>query len=153
MSNTYTQIHIQFVFAVKFRNACIGGQWKDELSKYITGIVQNNGHKLIAINGMPDHLHLFVGVRPAQSISDLMKDVKGNSSKWINEKKFNQSKFEWQEGYGAFSYGKSQMSAVIRYIEKQEEHHHTKSFREEYIEFLQKFGIEYDERFLFKDPI
>ena len=153
MPNTYTQIHIQFVFAVKFRNGIIQSSWKDELYKYITGIVQAHKQKLIAINGMADHVHLFIGMRPSQSVSDLMQDVKGNSSKWINDRKFTPNHFEWQEGYGAFSYGKSQIKNVIAYIENQEEHHKIKTFREEYIEFLQKFEIEYDERYIFQELI
>ena len=113
MAKTYTQIHIQAVFTVQNRDCIIGKQWKDELYKYITGIIQNHDNKLLAINGMPDHLHIFFGMRPTQSISDLMQQVKGDSSKWINDKKFIQSKFSWQQGYGAFSYGKSQVSQVI----------------------------------------
>src|SRR4051812_1203338 len=109
MSNSYTKIHLQFIFAVKYRNAVIHSSWRDELYKYITGVVQNNSHKMISINGMPDHIHMLVGVRPVQSVSDLLQDIKGNSSKWINQKQFLKSKFEWQEGYGAFSYGKSQI--------------------------------------------
>ena len=151
MANTYSQIHIQFVFAVKHRNSQIAAFWKDELYKYITGIIQNHSHKLISINGMSDHIHILIGMRPTQSISDLMQDVKGSSSKWINEKKFTKGKFEWQEGYGAFSYGASQLKDVIKYIENQEEHHRKKSFNEEYLEFLKKFEIEYDERYVFKD--
>jgi len=116
MANTYTQIHIHFVFAVKFRESIISSSWKDELYKYITGIVQNNNHKLIIINGMPDHVHLLIGIRPNQTISDLIKDIKSNSSKWINEKKFLKHKFEWQEGYGAFSYSKSQICDVINIL-------------------------------------
>jgi putative transposase len=139
MPNTYTQLHIQFVFAVKYRDGVIQSSWKDELYKYITGIVQQNKHKLISINGMSDHIHILIGMRPHQSISDLMQDVKGNSSKWINEKKLVKGKFEWQEGYGAFSYGKSQMKDVILYIENQEQHHLKKTFREEYLDFLIKF--------------
>ena len=153
MANTYTQIHIQFVFAVKFRTATIHSSWKDELYKYITGIIQHHKHKLIAINGMADHIHILVGMRPTQSISDLMQDVKANSSKWINEKKLAQGRFEWQEGYGAFSYGKSQLKDVIAYINNQEQHHKLKTFKEEYIDFLQKFEVDYDEKFIFKDLI
>jgi putative transposase len=108
MANTYTQIHIQTIFAVKRRK-----EWKDELYKYITGIIQAHGHKLLAINGMSDHLHIFFGMRPIQSLSDLMQDIKGSSSKWINEKRFINDRFEWQEGYGAFSYSKSQTADVI----------------------------------------
>ena len=141
MANTYTQIHIQFVFAVKFRDAVIHSSWKDELYRYMTGIVQNNKHKLIAINGMPDHIHILIGMRPTQSISDLMQDIKGSSSKWINQKGFIKGKFEWQEGYGAFSYGKSQVKDVIAYIENQEQHHSKKTFRDEYMDFLKKFDV------------
>lgn len=153
MANTYTQIHIQFVFAVKFRTATIHSSWKDELYKYITGIIQHHKHKLIAINGMADHIHILVGMRPTQSISDLMQDVKASSSKWINEKKLAQGRFEWQEGYGAFSYGKSQLKDVIAYINNQEQHHKVKTFKEEYVDFLQKFEVDYDEKFIFKDLI
>ncbi len=153
MANTYTQIHIQFVFAVKYRAGVIHSSWKDELYKYITGIVQNNNHKMISINGMPDHIHILIGIRPSQSISDLMKDIKSNSSKWINEKKFVKEKFEWQEGYGAFSYSKSQLKDVISYIENQEEHHAKKSFIDEYINFLNKFEIDFDEKYIFKELI
>ena len=153
MANTYTQIHIQFVFAVKFRDAVIHSSWKDELYRYMTGIVQNNKHKLIAINGMPDHIHILIGMRPTQSISDLMQDIKGSSSKWINQKGFIKGKFEWQEGYGAFSYGKSQVKDVIAYIENQEQHHSRKTFRDEYLDFLKKFDVEYDEQYIFKEMI
>ena len=158
MANTYTQIHIQFVFAVKYRDGIIHSSWKDELYKYITGVTQKNKHKMISINGMPDHIHVLIGVRPTQSISDLMQDVKGSSSRWINEKKFTKTKsdsyrIEWQEGYGAFSYSKSQIKDVIAYIENQKQHHQKKTFREEYLEFLQKFEIDYDEKYIFKELI
>ncbi|MDF2451421.1 MAG: transposase [Bacteroidota bacterium] len=153
MANTYTQLYTQFVFAVKHRDSVIHSSWKAELYKYITGIVQNNKHKMIAINGMPDHIHILVGLHPTQSISNLLQDIKGNSSKWINDKKFVKGKFEWQEGYGAFSYGKSQVKDVISYIENQETHHTKISFRSEYIEFLEKFGIDYNEQFVFKELI
>ena len=150
MANTYTQIHIQTVFTVQSRECIIGKQWKDELYKYIAGIIRNHDHKLLAINGMPDHIHVFFGMRPSQTLSDLMQDIKGDSSQWINNKKFVRGKFSWQEGYGAFSYGKSQIPKVIQYIEKQEEHHKKKSFIEEYKEFLNAFEIKYDERYIFK---
>lgn len=153
MANTYTQIHIHFVFAVKFRNGIIQSNWKDSLYKYITGIVQNNKHKLIAINGMPDHIHILVGLRPSQSISDLMKDVKQGSSLWINENKLAKCHFEWQEGYGAFSYSKSQLTNVINYIENQELHHKIKTFREEYLEILEKFEVDFDGKFIFKELV
>lgn len=150
-NGTYTQIHIQFVFAVKYRAALIHKKWQDELFKYITGIIQNNDHKLLAINGMPDHIHILAGVRPVQSISSLVNDIKSNSSKFINEKKFLPVRFEWQKGYGAFSYGKSQVDNVVRYIINQEKHHLKKSFKREYIEFLEKFEIEYKTEYLFND--
>lgn len=153
MANTYTQIHVQFVFAVKFRNGLIHASFKEELYQYISGIIKANNHKLLAINGMPDHLHIFIGMRPTQSISDLLQDIKGSSSKWINEKKFLKVKFEWQEGYGAFSYSKSHVKNVIEYIQNQENHHKKESFREEYLKFLKVFEIEYDERYIFNEPI
>lgn len=153
MPNTYTQVHVQFVFAVKYREGNIHSSWKSELYKYITGIVQGNKHKLISINGMSDHIHILIGLRPTQSMSDLMQDIKGNSSKWINEKKFIKGPFEWQEGYGAFSYGKSQLKNVIEYIENQELHHQKKTFLEEYVNFLQKFEVDYDERYTFKELV
>ena len=153
MANTYTQIQIQFVFAVKHRNGLIHASFKDELYQYISGIVKHNNHKLLCINGMPDHVHILIGLRPSQSISDLLQDIKGSSSKWINEKKFLSVKFEWQEGYGAFSYAKSEIDSVIKYINNQEAHHKTKSFLEEYIELLKDFDVEFDERYIFKEPI
>ena len=136
--------------AVKKRTGLIQKEWKDELCKYITGIIQYHDHKLLAINGMPDHLHVFFGMRPTQSLSDLMQDVKGNSSKWINEKKFIKDEFEWQEGYGAFSYSKSQVPKVIGYIHNQEAHHRKITFLDEYRNFLKKFEVDYDERYIFK---
>ena len=153
MANTYTQIHIQFVYAVKFRESIIGKDWKDELYKYTTGIIQKNNHKMIAINGMSDHIHILIGMRPTQSISDLIQDVKGCSSKWINKKGVLKGKFEWQEGYGAFSYGKSQVNDVVNYINNQESHHKKMTFLEEYQTFLEKFEVEYDEKFIFKELI
>ena len=150
MANTYTQIHLQFVFAVKYRDGLIHSSFKDELYQYITGIIKNHNHKLLAINGMPDHVHILVGMRPTQSVSDLMQDIKGSSSKWINEKKFLKVKFEWQEGYGAFSYAKSQVNTVINYIKNQEQHHALRSFHQEYLEFLAEFEVAYDERYIFK---
>lgn len=153
MANTYTQIHIQFVFVVKYRNVLINTIWKEELNKYISGIVEKQQHKLIAINGMPDHIHLLVGFRSTQSISDFMQDVKGSSSKWINEKKFLKGKFEWQEGYGAFSYSKSDLKNVIAYVMNQKEHHLKRSFRDEYLDLLKEFEVEFDEKYIFKELI
>lgn len=150
MANTYTQIHIQAVFAVQNRQSLIGGTWKTDLFKYITGIVQNNGHKMLQINGMPDHVHMLIGIRPVQSLSDLMKQVKQDSSKWIYQQGFVNGRFSWQAGSGAFSYSKSQLSQVINYIQNQELHHKKKTFQEEYLEFLDKFDIDYDQKYIFK---
>jgi len=150
MANTYTQIHIHAVFTVQNRQSLIANEWKIELYKYITGVIQNRHHKLIAINGMPDHIHILIGMRPNQSLSDLMQDVKGSSSKWINEKRFVKGKFSWQEGYGAFSYSKSELNQVVDYISRQEEHHKQKTFLDEYKDFLDTFKIDYDEKYLFK---
>lgn len=152
MANTYTQVHLQFVFAPKFRASLIHSTWENDLYKYITGIVQNNKHKMIAINGMPDHLHMLVGFRATQSMADLMQDVKASSSKWVNDNKYCKGRFEWQSGYGAFSYAKSQLPDVIRYIENQKQHHSNISFLDEYKLFLKKFEVEYDEKYLFNEP-
>jgi len=150
MANTYTQIHIQAVFTVQNRECIITDRWRDELYKYITGIVQNNKHKLLAINGMPDHIHILFGLRPSQSLSDLMQDIKGGSSKWINERQFVRGKFSWQEGYGAFSYSKSDLPNVIRYIECQQQHHQKQKFIDEYLCLLNEFEIDYNDEFIFK---
>jgi putative transposase len=149
MSNTYTQIYIQIIFAVKGRQNLISKNHREELHKYISGIVQNRNHKLLSIFCMPDHTHLLIGLKPAQSISDLVRDIKAGSSGFINEKKWVIGKFSWQEGYGAFSYSKSQLNNVIKYIQNQEEHHSCKNFREEYLEFLNEFEIVYNETYLF----
>ena len=151
MANTYTQIHLQIVFAVKHRQCLIHPSWKDELFKYMTGIIQNHDHKVIQINGMPDHVHILIGMRPTQALSDLMKKVKGESSEWINKKKFINTKFSWQEGFGAFSYSKSQLPIIINYILNQEAHHSRKSFRKEYLQMLDKNDVQYDERYVFHD--
>jgi putative transposase len=152
MANTYTQLHIQFVFAVKYREALIQKAWKDELHKYITGIFQDNGHKMLQINSMPDHIHIFIGMRPTQSISSLVQNVKTESSKWIKEKNFCVQPFSWQEGYGAFSYSKSHINEVIRYIQNQEVHHLEETFLDEYRHFLKVFEIDYEEQYIFKEP-
>ena len=151
MPNTYTQIHIQVVFAVKHRDSCIKDSWKNELYKYITGIVQGNNHKMIAINGVSDHIHVFIGLRPTQSISELMQDIKGSSSKWINEKHWVNGIFEWQNGYGAFSVSSSQLMVVIKYIENQENHHKNQTFKNEYIDFLKGYQIDYNDKYLLED--
>jgi putative transposase len=150
MANTYTQIYIQIVFAVEGRQNLIAPEHNDELQKFITGIVSGQKQKLIAINNMPDHLHLLVGLRPDSSLSDLVRDVKAGSSKFINGKHWVAGRFSWQEGFGAFSYSRSQLGAVIRYIENQQRHHAKKSFREEYIELLEKFNVDYDKKYIFK---
>ena len=150
MANTYTQIHMQIIFAVKKRTGLIQKEWKDELYKYMTGIVQAQDHKLLAINGMPDHLHVFFGMRPIQSLSELVQNIKQDSSKWINQKRFIKERFEWQEGFGAFSYSKSQASRVITYVQNQEVHHRKITFLDEYKKFLEKFAVDYDERYIFK---
>ena len=153
MANTYTQIHLQLIFAVKYREAVITNIWKNELYKYISGIIQQQKHKLIIVNGVADHIHLLIGFRPHQSLADLMQDIKGNSSKWINENHFTRSKFAWQEGYGAFSYSKSHLSNVINYIKNQENHHRKITFIDEYKAFLKTYEVEYDERYILKDPL
>lgn len=150
MPNTFTQVHIHVVFTVQNRECIIRDLWREELYKYIAGIIRAQQHKLIAINGMPDHLHILFGMRPTQSLSELLQDIKGNSSKWINDKKFIAGRFSWQEGYAAFSYSKSQLPQVITYIENQQTHHKKKTFIEEYKEFLDAFGVEYNERYIFK---
>jgi putative transposase len=151
MANTYTQIYLQFVFAVQNKVSLIQSDWKDELYKYITGIVQNNKHKLIAINGMPNHLHVFVGYKPHQLIPDLLQDIKGSSSGWINSRNLVKGKFRWQEGYGAFSYSHSHLDNVAKYIMNQEKHHKKRTFGEEYIELLKKFNVVYDEKYTLED--
>lgn len=149
MANTYTQIYIQFVFAVQNRTSLIHSEWEDELYKYITGIVQNKSHKMIAIKGMPDHLHMLVGFRPVDHISEFIKVVKGESSKWVSEKSFVSRRFTWQEGYGAFSYSRSHIDRVYHYIMNQKEHHQTRRFLEEYRELLKKFKVDFNERYIF----
>lgn len=151
MANTYTQLHIHFVFAVKYRQAIIKSLWEERLHKYITGIVQNNGHKMLAINSAFDHLHLFAGLHPKQSISDLMRLVKGDSSEFVNIHKLTNRKFNWQDGYGAFSISHKQIDPVVKYILNQKEHHKTKSFREEYLDILKANGVEFNEKYIFHD--
>jgi REP element-mobilizing transposase RayT len=149
MPGTFSQIYIQIVFAVKGRENLIVPNWKDELHKYIAGIIKGKAQKPIIVNGIPDHIHAFIGLKPSMKISDLVRDIKNNSTNFINENKFVRGKFFWQEGYGAFSYSHSQISDVYDYIINQEKHHKKKSFREEYLELLYKFEIEYNEKYLF----
>ncbi|MCW5551159.1 MAG: IS200/IS605 family transposase [Verrucomicrobiae bacterium] len=150
MANTYTQIYMHVVFAVEGRQCLIASEHNDELQKYITGIVTAQKHKLIAINNMPDHLHMLIGLRPDAALSDLVRDVKAGSSKFINEKRWVMGRFSWQEGFGAFSHARSQLDTVIQYIQNQQEHHAKKSLRDEYVALLEKFGVEYDPKYIFK---
>ncbi len=149
MSGTFSKLHVQVVFAVKHRNALILPSWEERLHKYITGIVQKNGQKMLAINGMPDHIHIFIGMKPECRISDLVREIKKSSNTFINEGKFTKQKFYWQEGYGAFTYSQSQIDRVVKYIMRQKEHHSKTAFKSEYIGFLKKFEISYEDRFLF----
>ena len=151
MANTYTQIYIQVVFAVKGRENLIRREWKIELHKYITGIVKNEKHKLIAINSMPDHIHMLIGLKPDTALSDLVRDVKANSSRFVNEKRWVKGRFNWQEGFGAFSYSHSEVDSVVKYIQNQEKHHSKKTFREEYDAMLKAFQIEYNEKYVFEE--
>lgn len=150
MAGTFSQLYIQIVFSVKGRQNLIKKEWSEELYKYIAGIIRGKNQKPIIVNGMPDHIHIFVGLRPAMSIADLVRDIKSNSTNFINEKKWIKTKFSWQEGYGAFSYSHSQIKDVYNYILIQEERHRQKTFREEYLEFLKNFEVEYDEKYLFE---
>lgn len=150
MPGTYSQIYIQVVFAVKGRQNLIANTWKNELHKYIAGIVKGKGQMSIIVNGMPDHVHVFIGLKPVMAISDLVRDIKNNSTNFINDHKFVKGKFSWQEGYGAFSYSHSQIENVYDYILNQETHHQKKSFKQEYIDFLQKNEVNYDEKYLFE---
>ncbi|MDP4238642.1 MAG: IS200/IS605 family transposase [Bacteroidota bacterium] len=150
MANTYSQIYLHFVFAVQNRMSIISPKWQADLYKYMSGIITNNGHKAYLINGMPDHVHALVSMNPKQAPSDLMHDVKRNSTLWINDNRLVMGKFSWQEGFGAFSYGKSQIPNIANYIEQQEKHHKKRTFIEEYIEFLKLFEIDFDERYIYK---
>ncbi len=153
MANTYSQIHLHFIFATKYRAALIQPKWEPLLYQYITGIVQTYGHKLLCINGMPDHIHLLIGLRPTQSAADLMHWVKGGSSQWIHENDFCKSRFERQAGYGVFSCAKADIPPISLYIENQKIHHKKKSFLDEYADFLEENGIPYSPQYLFKPPL
>ena len=150
MAGTYSQIYIQVVFAVKGRHNLLAKQWRNEVFKYMSGIITNKGQKPIIVNGMDDHIHAFIGLKPSMALSDLVRDVKNNSTNFINDHAWINGKFSWQEGYGAFSYGHSQIENVYNYILKQEEHHHKQTFKEEYMDFLKKFEIEHDVKYLFE---
>jgi putative transposase len=150
MANTYSQIYIQTVFAVDGRLSLIRPEFKEELYKYISGIVRNQGHKLIAINGMSDHVHILIGLKPAMALADLVRDIKADSSDFINKKKWVRGRFCWQEGYGAFSYGHSQLATIIRYIQNQEQHHRRRTFKGFYLTWLKKFEVPFEEKYIFK---
>ncbi len=150
MANTYTQLHIHIVFAVKNRDALIAKSWREELEKYMTTIIQKYNHKLLAIYAMRDHIHLLIGYNPAYLIPDLIEELKTSTNHWIKSKQLSQLPFTWQRGYGAFAHSKSQVPIVINYIRHQEAHHAIKNFRVEYLEMLQGNEIEYDERYLFE---
>ncbi|CAG5069703.1 hypothetical protein DYBT9623_02440 [Dyadobacter sp. CECT 9623] len=152
MANTYSQVHLQFVFTPKYRAALIDPAWETELYKYITGIVQKNKHKMLAINGTEDHVHMFIGFQTTQSIASLMQDVKADSSQWINSREYCGSRFEWQIGYGVFSYSKSAVNNVIRYIQNQKEHHRKVEFLDEYMKILEEFAVDYNEAYIFEKP-
>ena len=150
MANTYSQIYIQAIFAVEQRHALIRDEWKEELFKYIGGIFRNKNQKLIAIGGIEDHIHLLFGLRPSMAISDLIRDVKSDSTLFVNDKRFVRGKFNWQEGFGAFSYSRSQLDSVAKYVLNQEQHHRRRSFKDEYVALLDNFEVEYEDRYLFK---
>ena len=153
MANTYHQMYIQTVFPVKFREGMIDKAWKEQLCAVMGNLINENGCKTILVNGVEDHVHCFFSLKPSISVSDLMKNVKAKSSKWINEQHLTKERFEWQDGFGAFSYGHSQINNVFQYIKNQEEHHLTKTFKEEYLKFLEIFEVPYDERYIFKELI
>ena len=149
MANTYTQCYFHMVFAVKNRNALIKKEWKNDLEKYIIGIVQNHKHKLLAIGSMPDHIHIYLGYDVNQLIPDLVEEIKTSSNAWIKDKNLSKFRFEWQKGYGAFTHSRSQLDAVVKYVLNQENHHRKKSFREEYLEMLKKNAIEFKDEYVF----
>jgi len=149
-SGTYSQIYIQLVFAVKGRSSLIKQDWENELYKYITGVIQNKNQILLAINGMPDHIHILIGMKPTCCLSDLVREIKKSSNKFITEKKFTNHQFSWQKGYGAFSYSHSAKDNVVAYINNQKEHHKKKLFKDEYKEFLTKFNIDHKDEYLFE---
>ena len=149
MAGTFSQLYVQVVFAVKGRENLIKKEFRTEIFEYIAGIIKGKNQKPIIVNGVGDHVHLFVGLRPSMSISDLVRDVKNNSSNFINSKKYVAGRFSWQEGYAAFSYSQSQIDSVFNYIQNQESHHQRRTFREEYLDMLVKFQVQYDEKYLF----
>lgn len=150
MANTFSQIYIQTVFAVSGRKTMIANDFQEDLHKYITGIVKKKNQKLIVINSMPDHMHILIGLRPSMALSDLVRDIKSDSSDWMNRNRLAQGRFTWQEGFGAFSYGHSQLDMIIRYIQNQQRHHSKKTFKSEYLTLLRKFEIDFKEEYVFE---
>lgn len=153
MANSYHQIYLQTVFAVKYRNAVIDKSWRDQLYAVIGGLINETTCKTIIVNGVEEHVHCLIGLKPVVSVSEMMKTVKAKAAKYINHHSLTASRFEWQDGYGVFSYSQSQLDRVYKYIQNQEAHHKKQTFRDEYIKFLKKFKIEYDERYIFQEPI
>jgi REP element-mobilizing transposase RayT len=153
MANTYHQIYLQTVFAVKYRKAVIDPSWKNKLFAVIGNLINETNCKTIIVNGVEDHVHCFLGLKPVVSVSELMKTVKAKSSKFINDHTLTSARFEWQEGYGVFSYSQSQVDKVYKYIENQEAHHKKQTFRDEYLDFLKSFKVNYDEQYIFKDMV
>ena len=149
MANTYTQLYIHIIFAVKGRESLIPKQHKEALHQYVTRIITHKAQTVIQVNSMPDHVHILVGISPDVAISDLVRDIKANSSKWINQKRWIMGRFEWQTGFGAFSYAHSQLDTVVRYIKNQEAHHSRRTFRQEYLEFLRRFDVPYNPKYVF----
>jgi putative transposase len=148
MANTFSQVYLHIVFSTKNREPLIKQSWEETLYKYVSGIITNKGHKPLAINGMPDHIHLFIGFKPIMSISDLVREIKKSTSSYINDNKLLNGKFYWQEGYGVFSNSHSQIKEVCTYIQNQKNHHKIISFKEEYLSILKKYEVEYDEKYL-----
>ena len=153
MANTYHQIYLQVIFAVKYREAIIEKDWQPQLFGVIGNLINETSCKTIIVNGVEDHVHCLIGLKPVVSVSDLIRTVKARSSKYINDNTLTPQRFEWQEGYGVFSYSQSQIDSVYKYIQNQEEHHKKQTFKEEYLDFLQKFKVEYDEQYIFHDLI
>lgn len=151
MANTYTQLYIQIVIVVKGRHCLIPNDKKENLYKYITGIIWNKKHKLISINGISNHIHFLIGLNPSEALSEFVKEVKRCSTNFINEQKWLRSKFSWQKGFGGFSYSRSQLDKVVKYIENQEKHRKKRTFREEYIEMLKKFKVKFDDKYIFEE--
>jgi len=148
MANTFHQLYVQIVFSVKRRESLIPKTHREEIHKYITGIIKNNKCKMIAINSVEDHIHIFVGLKPTVSISNLVKDIKTSTTELIKDKRWNKNKFNWQDGFGAFSYSHSHIDKVVKYINNQELHHRKQSFAQEYKEFMERFDIDHDEKYL-----